>query len=47
MKRLKKELPEKEYQKLKGAMWALRKSNPSKEENKILKTLFKYSPKLK
>ena len=47
MKRLKKELDEKEYKKLKGVMWASRKSNPSKEEKEILKRLFKHSPKLK
>lgn len=49
MRRLKKELPEKEYKKLKGAMWALRKDelNLTVEEREILRVLFKYSPILK
>jgi transposase len=46
--RLKKELPEEEYKKLKGAMWALRKnkSHRNPEDIKILQTLFKHSPLL-
>jgi len=48
MKRLKKELSEKEYKKLKGAMWAVRKApeNLSDQEKEILAILFKYSPML-
>ena len=48
MRRLKKELPEKEYGKLKGAMWALRKKEEelSGEEKQVLKCLFGHSPKL-
>lgn len=48
-KRLKQELNEAEYKKLKGAMWALRK-NPEKltdEEKNVLECLFSHSPKLK
>ncbi len=49
LKRLKKELTEDEYKKLKGAMWALRKKEEDlKEEDKlILKNLFNYSSSLK
>jgi len=49
LKRLKKELTEAEYKKLKGAMWALRKKeNALTEEEKIvLVILFTYSPNLK
>ncbi len=48
MRRLKKELPEKEYGKLKGAMRALRKKDEelSTEEKQVLKCLFVYSPEL-
>ena len=49
MKRLKNELPEKEYKKLKGAMWAVRKApeSLSEQEKEVLEILFKYSPVLK
>ncbi|MDM8522612.1 ISL3 family transposase [Desulfococcaceae bacterium HSG8] len=49
MNRLKKELSEEEYGKLKGAMWALRKKEDrlSDEEKEILNCLFGYSPELK
>jgi len=49
LKRLKEELSEEAYKKLKGAMWALRKKNKdlSKEELEVLNRLFKYSPLLK
>ncbi len=49
MKRLKKELSEKEYKKLKGVMWALRTAQKelTDEENKILECLFEHSPLLK
>ena len=49
MKRLKKELTEEEYKKLKNIMWILRKSPDklTKEEMRTLKLLFKYSPRLK
>ncbi len=48
MRRLKKELSEKEYGKLKGAMWALRKKEEklSAEEKQVLKCLFGHSPEL-
>lgn len=48
LKRLKKELTENEYKKLKGAMWALRKKEQDlhDQEKDILTTLFKYSPML-
>ncbi len=48
MRRLKQELSEKEYGKLKGAMWALRKKekNLSEEEKQVLKCLFGHSPEL-
>jgi transposase len=49
MKRLKKKLPEKEYKKLKGAMWALRKkaSELRSDEREVLRILFRHSPLLK
>ncbi len=48
LKRLKEELTGEEYDKLKGSMWALRKSklNCNKEDKALLKQLFKYSPSL-
>jgi len=48
MKRLKKELSEEEYKKLKNVMWILRK-NPfdlDYEEKMVIKRLFKHSPML-
>lgn len=44
--RLKKELAEEEYKKLKGVMWILRKDAEelAEEELEVLKLLFKYSP---
>ncbi len=49
MRRLKKELSEEEYKKLKGAMWILRKAKKdlTDEDNKVLEVLFKHSPILK
>jgi transposase len=49
LKRLKKELTEAEYKKLKGAMWALRKKEDSltDEERIVLVILFTSSPALK
>jgi transposase len=49
LKRLKKELPEEEYKKLKGTMWILRKreENLSEADQKVLDCLFKHSPMLK
>lgn len=49
LKRLKKELTEAEYKKLKGAMWALRKKAEGllDEEKTVLAILFIYSPVLK
>jgi len=49
LKRLKHELSEEEYKKLKGVMWILRKakSELTDEEKETLKCLFKYSPVLK
>jgi len=49
MKRLKKKLPGKEYEKLKGAMRALRKneSEPGSDESEVLRKLFRHSPLLK
>jgi transposase len=49
LKRLKSELSEEDYQKLKGAMWALRKKKEdlSEEESTVLAHLFSLSPKLK
>ncbi len=48
MKRLKKELSEEEYEKLKGVMWILRKdgSELTEEEKEKLKLLFEHSPML-
>ncbi len=48
MKRLKEELTEEEYKKLKGAMWALRKKAKelTEEEREALKCLFGHSPEL-
>ena len=48
LKRLKKELPEEEYKKLKGSLWAFRKSSTDlkPEEQQVLQLLFSYSPKL-
>ena len=48
LKRLKNELTEEEYKKLKGVMWMLRKakSELTDEEKETLKCLFKYSPVL-
>ena len=47
--RLKKELTDIEYKKLKGAMWAIRKQEQDlrEEEKIVLKNLFSYSPGLK
>mgnify|MGYP001199862348 FL=1 len=47
--RLKKELPDGEYKRLKGSMWALRKkpADLDSEEKRTLRLLFRYSPKLK
>ncbi len=48
MRRLKAELPEEEYGRLKGAMWALRK-DPRKlkpEDEEVLERLFEHSPEL-
>jgi transposase len=49
LKRLKKELTENEYKKLKGSMWALRKKEEllTDEEKIVLTILFSYSPALK
>lgn len=49
MKRLKDTLSEKQYKGLKNIMWILRKQNSqlSSDEKRILKKVFKYSPKLK
>ncbi len=49
MKRLKKELSKKEYEKLKGVMWLLRKkeSDLTEKEKETLNLLFEYSPDLK
>ncbi|MCP4055180.1 MAG: ISL3 family transposase [Mesoflavibacter sp.] len=49
MKRLKEELSEEEYKKLKGVMWILRKKEKdlTLEDKEVLKLLFKYSPDLK
>jgi transposase len=49
LKRLKAELPASDYQQLKGHLWALRKkpADLTLEERRILKLLFRYSPKLK
>jgi len=47
--RLKKELPAGEYKQLKGSLWALRKkpTDLTAEERRLLRLLFRYSPKLK
>lgn len=49
MKRLRKKLPEKEYEKPEGAMRALRKtdSEPGYGERELLRRLFRHSPVLK
>lgn len=49
LKRLKRELPEEEYKKLKGVMWMLRKKSEKlcDEERKTLVCLFAHSPALK
>jgi transposase len=49
LKRLKKELPEEEYKKLKGVMWLLRKREEDLkvEDKETLRLLFKHSPALK
>lgn len=49
LKRLKKELPEEEYRRLKGSMWAFRKKNQDlePEERPVLRRLFTHSPPLK
>lgn len=49
LKRLKKELNEVDYAKLKGAMWALRKKedNLTTQDKNVLGSLFEYSPDLK
>jgi transposase len=48
-KRLKKILPQAEYQRLKGSMWAFRKKpgNLRPEERHVLRKLFQYAPQLK
>ncbi len=45
MKRLKKELPEEEYEKMKGAVWAFRKKDAdlTLREREILRTVFNHS----
>jgi len=45
MKRLKNELPDDEYEKMKGAMWAFRKRDAdlTLQEREILRTVFKHS----
>ena len=49
LKRLKQELPATQYQQLKGSLWALRKkpADLTLEERRLLRLLFRYSPKLK
>lgn len=49
LRRLKKELPAKDYALLKGSMWALRKHSQdlSPEETRILRKLFNLSPDIK
>jgi transposase len=49
LKRLKAELPASDYQQLKGSLWALRKkpADLNAEEKRLLRRLFRYSPKLK
>lgn len=48
-RRLKKELPETEYEEIKGVMWVVRKNNHdlTPDERKKLRRLFKLSPELK
>jgi transposase len=48
-RRLKKELSETEYRKIKGVMWIVRKNNKdlTSDERKKLNRLFEYSPELK
>ncbi len=48
-RRLKKELPEPDYEELKGVMWIVRKNNDSltPNERKKLRRLFEFSPELK
>ena len=48
MKKLKSELPDKEYKRLNNVMWILRKNvaDQTEEEMKVLKLLFMYSPVL-
>jgi len=48
LKKLKKELSTKDYKKLKGAMWSLRKKpcHLKEEEKEVLLQLFQYSPDL-
>ena len=49
LRRLKKELPAKEYALLKGSLWALRKhkQDVSPKENKLLNRLFRLAPEIK
>jgi transposase len=49
LRRLKQELPATQYQQLKGSLWALRKkpADLTLEERRLLRLLFRYSPKLK
>jgi len=49
LKRLKEELPATHYKQLKGNLWAVRKkpADLTAEERRILRLLFRYSPKLK
>jgi len=49
LKRLKKELHEEDYAKLKGAMWALRKKEEhlTPQDKEVLSAVFEYSPNLK
>jgi len=49
LKRLKKELNENDYSKLKGAMWALRKKEDTLtlQDKEVLTAVFEYSPDLK
>ena len=48
-RRLKKELPEAEYEEIKGVMWVVRKNNHdlTPDERKKLRRLFELSPELK
>lgn len=49
LKRLKQELPDTEYQQLKGSLWAFRKKrhNLKPQERQVLRKLFKHTPQLK